>query len=107
MIKLIAAAIPKCGVTHSSESLLWFVKSFDCRVESVDQLNSFIVENLAGIQYYVYANTEAPSRYTNIRKAIDYIVEENEEETILGGEFIALKSLASKFVNKTFTSSPM
>lgn len=123
MVKLIAAAIPKGGVTQSSESLLWFVKSFDCRVDSVEKLNSFIKNNLGDIQFHVYANTEvgkkkiyiynilytiihflqAPSRYTNIRKAIDYIGEENEEETILGGEYIKLKSLASKFVNKTFS----
>lgn len=63
MIKLIAAAIPKCGLTQSSESLLWFVKSFDIRVDSVDELNSFIVENLAEIQYYIYANIEVCNNY--------------------------------------------
>jgi len=87
---MIATAIAtnfKQNKLFTSETLLFYLNSYGCRIDGIQQVNLMLQTSANAIQYFLNNNTTIPmARYTEINKIIQFIGEgvEANKEIVLG-----------------------
>jgi len=70
-------------IKFTTESLLFYLNSYGCRIQDIQKINFILQTNINAIQYFINNNTTITmARYAETNKIIQFIgegVEENED----------------------------
>lgn len=100
---MIATAIAthfKENKLFTTESLLYYLNSYGCRIDGIQQVNLILQTSVNAIQYFLNNNiTIQMTRYTEINKIIQFIGDgvDANKNIVLGGTK-NLKIIAEKYV---------
>lgn len=85
-------------IKFTTESLLFYLNSYGCRIQDIQKINFILQTNINAIQYFINNNTTITmARYTETNKIIQFIgVEENED--IVSCDTKKLNILAKNYV---------
>lgn len=103
MLMMIATAIAthfKENKLFTTESLLYYLNSYGCRIDGIQQVNLILQTSANAIQYILNNNTTIQmTRYTEINKIIQFIGEGvDANKDIVLGDTKNLKIIAEKYV---------
>lgn len=103
MLMMIATAIAthfKENKLFTTESLLYYLNSYGCRIDGIQQVNLILQTSANAIQYFLNNNTTIQmTRYTEINKIIQFIGEGvDANKDIVLGDTKNLKIIAEKYV---------
>lgn len=100
MLVMIAAAVTHLGYNKlSSQSLLYFLNSYGCRIGNYEEFNSNIINYSSNIQFLINNHTKQQfTRYTDINKIIKFLENENKINLITITDQKEINSIAKKFV---------